>query len=182
MSIPTLETRRLVLRPLVLEDAVATQRLFPQWEIVRFMNGVVPWPYPPDGAATFYREVVLPAMAAGTQWTWALLLKTAPDEMIGSITLRRGDSDNRGFWLGLPWHRQGLMTEASDVVTDHWFETLGNDVLRVPKAIANIASRRISERSGMRVVATEMRDMVSGPQPCEIWEISRAEWRRYRAG
>ena len=181
MSFPTLETRRLILRPLVIEDAVTTQRLFPHWEIVRFTNGIVPWPYPDDGAESFYREVALPAMAAGTQWSWSLRLKPS-DEMIGAITLRRGDSDNRGFWLGLPWHRQGLMTEASDVVTDYWFDVLGEPVLRVPKAAANIASRRISERSGMRVVATETRNFVSGPQPAEIWEITAEEWRRYRAG
>lgn len=34
MTIPTLETRRLILRPLVIEDAATTQRLFPHWEIV----------------------------------------------------------------------------------------------------------------------------------------------------
>jgi [ribosomal protein S5]-alanine N-acetyltransferase len=182
VTIPTLETERLLLRPLVLADAAVTQRLFPQWEIVRFMNRVVPWPYPDDGAATFYREVVMPAMAAGMQWAWSLRLKTAPDDMIGAINLRSGgDGDNRGFWLGLPWHRQGLVTEASDTVTDYWFDVLKEPVLHVPKGAANAASRRISERCGMRLVATEMRDYVSGPQLGELWEITRDEWRRYRA-
>lgn len=120
-------------------------------------------------------------MAAGTQWSWSLRLKAVPDELIGAITLRRGSSDNRGFWLGLPWHRQGLMTEASDAVTDYWFDALGEPVLRVAKAAANLASRQISERCGMRLVATEMRQFVSGPQPTEIWEINAEEWRRYRA-
>lgn len=182
MTFPTLETARLTLRPLVIEDAAATQRLFPHWEIVRFMNSVVPWPYPADGAEIFYSTVLLPAMAAGTQWSWSLRLKTDPGEMIGAISLRRGDSDNRGFWLGLPWHRLGLMTEASHVVTDYWFEVLQEPVLRVPKAAANTASRRISERCGMRLVATEMRQFVSGEQLGENWEITREEWRRYRAG
>ena len=180
VSFPSLETRRLLLRPLVIEDAATTQRLFPKWEIVRFMNGIVPWPYPDDGAESFYREVALPAMAAGTQWTWSLRLKLAPDEMIGAISLRRGDSDNRGFWLGLPWHRQGLMTEASDLVTDYWFDVLGEPMLRVPKAAANLASRRISKRCGMRLIATEQRRFVSGEHLGEIWEITAEEWRRYR--
>jgi RimJ/RimL family protein N-acetyltransferase len=48
----------------------------------------------------------------------------------------------------------------------------------VSKAIANIASRRISERSGMRVIKTEHRDYVSGRLPEEVWEITREEWRR----
>ncbi|HZI32146.1 MAG TPA: GNAT family N-acetyltransferase, partial [Candidatus Binatia bacterium] len=88
---------------------------------------------------------------------------------------------NRGFWLGLPWHGQGLMSEACDVVTDYWFEVLKFPVLRVPKAIANAASRRISERQGMRVIGTAVRDYVSGTFPTEIWEITAEEWRRRRA-
>lgn len=182
VTIPTLATDRLILRPLELADAEAAQRLFPHWEIVRYMNAAIPWPYPPDGAATFYRTVALPEMAAGKAWHWTLRLKHAPDEMIGLISLKDGPENNRGFWIGLPWQRQGLTTEASQAVTDYWFEGLGRTVLNIPKAIANLASRRISERSGMRVVATEMHAMVSGPQPCEVWEITREEWRRHRAG
>jgi [ribosomal protein S5]-alanine N-acetyltransferase len=63
-------------------------------------------------------------------------------------------------------------------VTDYWFETLARPVLRVPKAAANEPSRRISQRSGMRVVRIEDRDYVSGRFPEEVWEITRDEWRR----
>jgi hypothetical protein len=40
-----LETPRLILCPLRLEDAVRTQEIFPRWEIVRYLNAIVPWPY-----------------------------------------------------------------------------------------------------------------------------------------
>ena len=56
-------------------------------------------------------------------------------------------------------------------------ETLGRPVLRVPKAVANVWSRRISERSGMRLIGIEDHDFVSGRLPTEIWEITREEWR-----
>ena len=49
-------------------------------------------------------------------------------------------------------------------------------MLRVPKAIANTASRRISEKQGMRVVAVVERDYVTGRLPAEIWEITAEEW------
>jgi [ribosomal protein S5]-alanine N-acetyltransferase len=49
-------------------------------------------------------------------------------------------------------------------------------VLRVTKAVANVASSRISEKSGMRIVAMEERDYVSGRLPTEIWEIKAEEW------
>ena len=69
------------------------------------------------------------------------------------------------------------MTEAVIAVNDYWFDVLGFKVLRAPKAQANIASRRISEKIGMRVIATPERDYVSGKLPAEIWEITADEWR-----
>jgi RimJ/RimL family protein N-acetyltransferase len=175
-----LQTRRLVLRPLELADAGQLQRVFPQWEIVQHLNARVPWPYPPDGALTFLRDVALPAMARGEQWNWSIRLKAAPAEIIGSIGLIRGESDNRGFWLAPPWRGQGLMTEATEAVNDYWFETLGFPVMRVAKAQANAASRRISEKNGMRLIGTEARDYVCGRLPSEVWEITAEEWRRHR--
>src|SRR5262250_3121106 len=112
---PTLETLRLILRPLELADAAQTQILFPHWEIVRFLNDKVPWPYPADGAYTFFRDVSLPAMERGDSWHWTLRLKTAPGQLIGHISLSKGEK-NRGFWLGRPWQGQGLMIEAADAV------------------------------------------------------------------
>src|SRR5438128_1909263 len=108
---PELQTPRLVLRPLELSDAAQVQVLFPHWEIVRYLNGIVPWPYPPDGAFVFYRDVALPAVERGDEWHWSLRLKSNPERLIGNTCLRTGNTKNRGFWLGLPWHGQGLMSE-----------------------------------------------------------------------
>jgi len=177
---PELETRRLVLRPLELGDAEAIQRLFPHWEIVRFLSDRVPWPYPADGAVTFIRDVALPAMARDEQWFWTLRLKTDTDNLIGAISLTRGEKKNRGFWIVPAFQGQGLASEAADAVTEFWFEALKFPVLRVPKAIANEASRRISLRQGMRVVATEEHNYVGGRFPSEIWEITAEEWRARR--
>jgi [ribosomal protein S5]-alanine N-acetyltransferase len=174
---PALETPRLFLRPLELADAAQTQILFPHWEVVRYLANVVPWPYPSDGALIYYRDRALPAVERGEQWHWTLRQRTEPDQLMGCISLMKGADENRGFWLGLPFHGRGLMSEACDAVTDYWFQTLGFTTLRAPKATANAASRRISERQGMRVVAAEERDYVSGRLPSEIWEITAEEWR-----
>lgn len=61
----TLQTARLTLTPLQLTDASDIQQLFPHWEVVRYLDRRVPWPYPDDGALTYVRDVVLPAIAAG---------------------------------------------------------------------------------------------------------------------
>jgi RimJ/RimL family protein N-acetyltransferase len=176
----SLESARLILRPLKLGDAEQVQRIFPQWEIVQFLNVRVPWPFPADGVLTYYRDVGLPAMARGEEWHWTLRLKSEPAQIIGGISLMKQEKHNRGFWLGLPWHGQGLMSEAVEVVTDYWFDELGFPVLRAPKAVVNVASRRISEKAGMRVVAVEERDYVGGRFPSELWEITAEEWRARR--
>jgi ribosomal-protein-alanine N-acetyltransferase len=177
---PELETERLVLRPLQLADAEQTQRLFPQWEIVKFLIATVPWPYPAGRVLEWYRDTILPAIERGEEWHWTLRLKQSPEQHIGVISLRRDEWDSRGYWLGLPWHGQGLMTEAVAAVNDFWFDVLGFGVLRAPKAAANAASKRISEKTGMVLTATLERDYVSGRLPAEIWEITAQGWRDHR--
>lgn len=174
-------TGRLILRPLELADAEQIQAIFPRWEIVRYLKSVVPWPYPADGARDFIENIALPQAVRGEAWHWTLRLKTAPDQLIGVINLRKGEGNHRGFWLGLPWQGQRLMSEACIWVNDYWFDTLGFPLLRVGKAIQNRASRRISESQGMRLAGTAIRNYVSGPMESEIWEITADEWRAWKA-
>ena len=178
---PVIETARLVLRPLSLADADGMQAEFPKWEILRLMDGVIPWPYPDDGCLTYLTNIALPAAAAGEAWHSSIRRRENPEALIGVISLMDKPDDNRGFWLATAHQGQGLMIEASDVVTDFWFETLDRAVMRIPKAADNAASRRISERAGMRVVRTFDKALVSGVHRCELWEITRGEWRAYRA-
>ncbi len=177
-AFPVLMTERLVLRPVELADADAVQAIFPQWKIVQFLSNRVPWPYPADGATQFIRDLALPAMRQGTAWHWSVRREAAAETLIGQVSLMDTPGDNRGFWLDPAWQGQGLMSEAVEAVTGFWFETLGRPVLRAPKAVANLRSRRISERSGMRVVETVERDYVAGRLPAEVWEITQEEWRQ----
>lgn len=174
--IPILETRRLTLRPLDLSDIDAVQEVFPRFEIVQFMSRMIPWPYPADGALTFIRDIAIANVEAGIAWHWSIRPLEAPERLIGIISLMDEPDNNRGFWLVPEWWGRGLTTEAAKVVTDYWFETLGKSVLRVWKATANIPSRRISERSGMRIIASGNREYVSGLLPADLWETTREEW------
>ncbi len=178
--IPEGRTERLLLKPLELADAPQLQALFPQWEIVRYLASRVPWPYPPDGAEQFLREVALPQMERGEGWHWSLRLISDPANIIGSIGLIRGEEENRGFWLDPRFQRLGLMSEACLWANDFWFDTLALERMRVHKAAANLASRRISEKQGMHLVSIGEKDYVSGRLKSEIWEISAEEWRDWK--
>ena len=174
-------TSRLILRPLQLDDADQIQAIFPRWEIVRYLKNVVPWPYPADGARFFCEVIALPQASRGESLHWTLRLKSDPKQLIGVINLRKGQRSNRGFWLGLDWQGKGLMSEACVWANDYWFGKLGLPVLRVSKAVENRASRRISEKQGMRLVGTELKDYVCGRLLSEIWEISAEEWQAWKA-
>ncbi len=173
---PTLFTERLILRPLTLDDADGIQQQFAHWDVVRYLNALVPWPYPADGARTYLEQIALPAMARGEEWHWSIRLKAAPEQLIGNVSLMDEHDNNRGFWLGPQWQGQGLMTEASAAVTDYWFGVLKRAVMRVPKAAPNLGSRRISERTGMRLIRTDHGEFVEGIFPRHIWEMTREEW------
>jgi RimJ/RimL family protein N-acetyltransferase len=173
---PTLYTPRLLLRPLHVADAADCQRLFAQWEVVRYLTHHVPWPYPPGEALRHIREDALPAMADGEEWHWSLRLRTPGQPLVGVICVMDEADNQRGFWLDPQWHRQGLMSEACAVVNRFWFETLGRPCLRVSKASLNEASRRLSLAEGMRLVERRQDQYVSGPMEEEIWELTREAW------
>jgi RimJ/RimL family protein N-acetyltransferase len=140
----------------------------------------VPWPYPPDGARQHIEQIALPQVELGESWIWTLRLKSDPAHIIGLLDLRKGDEDHRGFWLVPEFQGRGLMSEACAWANDFWFETLGFPFLRVSKAADNFASRRISEKLGMRLVGRGEKDFVCGRLPTEIWEITAEEWRAWK--
>lgn len=175
-SFPTFQTQRLILTPLQLTDAPAIQALFPHWEVVRYLDSRVPWPYPADGALAYVRDQALPAIERGEEWHWMIRLASDPAQIIGSISLFDQPDNHRGFWLSPPWQGHGYMGEACEVINDYWFLTLGRPVMVVPKAVGNQGSRRISEREGMRLLRTERGRFVSAELDKEVWALDREQW------
>jgi len=173
-------TERLILRPQELADAEQIQSLFPQWEIVRFLMNRVPWPYPPDGALCYIRDVALPRWSAKRRGTGRFARRGAGENyrvdfadqgrqgqprLLAGSAMARARADERGLRVG-----ERLLVRA-----------LSFGVLRVSKAVGNTASRRISEKQGMRLVGHGEKDYVSGHLPSEIWEITAEEWRAWKA-
>jgi ribosomal-protein-alanine N-acetyltransferase len=181
MITPTLETPRLRLRPLRLDDAPRIQEIFPHWEILEYLSAAIPWPYPDDGARTFL-EATLPKVEAGQEYDWAITLKSENnDQPIGIIALYPGREENRGFWLGKYYHRQGLMTEAVCAVNDFAFDTLGLTHLNLNNAEPNLASNRLKEISGAKIVAlNDDVPYVGGKFRQVRWLLTRDDWHTHR--
>lgn len=176
---PVLQTQRLVLIPLALTDIPDIQRIFGQWDVVRYLADDVPWPYPADGARWFVEDHALPLMAKGAHMHWSIRVRDTPDPLIGLISLRPYDDtdDQRGFWLD-PAHRgRGLMFEAAERVTEFAFDDLGLETLLLNNAEPNVASARIKQKQGAKLVRTEPASFVSGRFNKQVWLLERQEWR-----
>jgi hypothetical protein len=142
------ETGRLILQPLRIEDAPQIQELFPHWEVVRYLKNRVPWPYPQDGAQRYIRDFALPAIAKENQWTWTLRPKSHPHQIIGAIDLRRGDENNRGFWMGGPGAHDRSLRVGERLLVSH---------ARLPP-VAHIEGR------SQRAVAPHLRETRHAPR------------------
>jgi len=181
VPIPVLETPRLILRPLRLSDAPQIQRLFPHREILEHMTAAIPWPYPEDGARQ-HIESVLPKIAAGLEYDWAITLKSASDDLlIGIISLYPYGEDSRGFWLAKAFHGRGLMTEAVFAVNDFAFHELGMAHLTLNNAEPNAASHRLKEKSGAKIVEVNEDVPYVGGRFRQIrWRLTREDWDAHR--
>lgn len=175
---PVLESERLILRPIREDDVTAIQRGFDDWEVVKYLNAQVPWPYPADGAATNMARTRA-EIAERRKHLWAITLKGGNDELIGRIDLWADDGlsrDQRGFWLARPYWGRGLMTEAAERVTEHAFVTLGWPHLWLSNAEANLGSHRVKEKQGAQQIARTPSTYVSGPGQRVIWLLTREVW------
>lgn len=100
VQLPVFETVRLILRDITERDAPAYERHFIDYEVIGTMSHTVPWPYPENGVLEHIRTAVIPNQCFD-QWFWGISLKSASEEIIGAIWLKRkGTPSNRGFWLG----------------------------------------------------------------------------------
>lgn len=175
-KVKTLITERLILNELVLDHAPDYQKGFADYNVIRHMNAAVPWPYSDNGVEDFLTNTILPFQGKSV-WAWAIFFKEDQDNLIGSISLRISDKDNRGFWLAHPYWGHGYMTEAADAVNAHAFHHLGFEKLLLTNAKGNHRSRRVKEKTGARLVSVVPTKAVdSSYTEAEQWELLKEEW------
>ncbi|KIU50894.1 MULTISPECIES: GNAT family N-acetyltransferase [Bradyrhizobium] len=182
---PRIETPRLILRPLAPSDAPAIQRHFDNWNVIKTLATVVPWPYPEDGAESFITRELDKIAGGEESYQWVLVLRAGAGdgEAIGNINFRPradGRKGNRGFWLAEPYWNQGLMTEAIAAVNDFAFLTLGLDHFHVCNAPSNVASRRVKQKTGAEFVGFVELPHHNGESRAEKWKVRREIWLRDR--
>jgi RimJ/RimL family protein N-acetyltransferase len=153
---PTLTTKRLTLRPFVLDDAWDVERLAGMREIADTTLNI-PHPYP-VGAAARWIETHSPAWAAGTGVTYAIV-ETSTGKLAGVVSLMQIHREHRraelGYWIAVDLWNNGFATEASASILDFGFQTLGLHRIESTHFVRNPASGKVMQKLGMTQEGTE---------------------------
>lgn len=174
------ETDRLILKQVSDCDFINWQKNFVDYEVIRNLSSLVPWPYPDNGVETFYKTTILPSLGIN-RWLWGIFLKENPGELIGCVDLwREGRPENRGFWLAHKHWGKGLMTEAVAPIMEYAFTELGFEKLIFSNAEGNIRSRRVKEKAGAKLLRIEPANFVDPKfTHHEVWELTKENWKKF---
>ncbi|MBL8843960.1 MAG: GNAT family N-acetyltransferase [Planctomycetes bacterium] len=149
MNLPSLPTRRLLLRPFTAADAPTVQVLASAPEIAA-TTATIPHPYP-DGAAALWIEGHAAAHASGNAAIFAIT--TPADGVVGAIELRIAPAmlhAELGYWIGVPHWGRGYATEAAHAVVDHAFGALALKRVFAHHMSSNPASGAVLKKVGMK--------------------------------
>jgi 8-oxo-dGTP diphosphatase len=153
----TVQTQRLILRPLRQGDVPEIERLAGDWSVARY-TASVPHPYEPGMGAAWLASLERAGPGAGE--IVMAIERRFRHLFMGCIGIRRGDdgvSGDLGFWLGRPFWGNGFMTEAVQAFVGHAFDGLGLQRLEAAAVPENRASIRVQEKTGFAYVRREMR-------------------------
>ncbi|MDO5716677.1 MAG: GNAT family N-acetyltransferase [Tissierellia bacterium] len=172
-----LETKRLILRPWKLEDAEYLYMYAKEPEVGPSAG------WPPHQSVEESREIIEKILSA--EYTFALVCKET-NHPIGSMGLsmksdlveKDGEAEV-GYWIGVPFWGQGLVTEALEEVLRYAFEDLMLDKVWVSCFVENHGSKRVQEKCGF-TLQYKCRDkylpLLDVTRESYISSIGKEEW------
>lgn len=176
-----LETKRLILRPFVLEDAEAMYR---NWasdpEVTTFLT------WPAHRSVDISRMVLndwVSRYGDGGYFQWAMELKET-GQAIGSIAVVKLREDtaaaDMGYCMGRAYWGKGLMPEALKAVMAYLFDTVGLNRVAACHDANNPKSGRVMEKAGMKLEGVLRQAGKNNQGLCdEVWHAAlRDEWEK----
>jgi ribosomal-protein-alanine N-acetyltransferase len=143
-----LETTRLLLRPLSINDAPEVQRMAGD-PLVAATTLNIPHPYP-DGAAEEWIAQHSKWRADGDCYTFAMEEK-ATKKLLGCIDLSVTDKRGiLGYWIGKEYWNNKFCTEATKRLIQFAFEDLKLERVSAYHMAQNLASGKVMANSGMK--------------------------------
>jgi len=178
MSQPTLQTERLKLRPYLIDDADAVQRIVSDREVAATTLSI-PHPYP-EGGALEWLQSIEPKWADGTAAVFAITLSPTGD-VIGSIGLVIKPEHRHaemGYLIARSHWGHGYVTEAAAAVLRFGFETLNLNRIFAHHMTHNPASGTVMRKNGMRYEGTMRQHIIKWGETRDIafYGITRDEY------
>ncbi len=185
-SFPVLETGRLVLREITLDDAAFWVRNFSDPDVVELTAFE-----PPSDLEAAKEEITLYAVRLfeqGNGFRWGITVRPSP-ELVGTLGyhgwVREGGNRARvGYDLLREYRRRGIMTEAMRAILAYGFGTMGLNRVEVLTDPTNAPSIRLLERLGFRRegVLRENTQFRGRFIDDAVYALLAKEWRATRGG
>ena len=175
---PALETKRLLLRKITLDDAPAVFAYASDPQVPVYM----PWSPHQSIAETYeYLAHVIDRYQQGWPGPWGIQHK-ADAKLIGTCAYGSWEREHRRAEIGYVLHRgywgQGYMTEAVRAILDFGFRRMGLNRIEARCEAPNIGSARVMEKIGMSYEGL-LREQVYEKnrfRDMKIYSILRREW------
>lgn len=114
--------------------------------------------------------------------------EAATGEVVGAGGLHRRVGPGAveiGYWVRTDRHNRGYATAATRAMTEAAFQCLDDvDRIEIHMDVANVASRRVPEKLGYRLVRTEDREKlaIGHTGRGHVWEMTRQQWQPSAGG
>jgi 8-oxo-dGTP diphosphatase len=166
-----LATERLLLRPLVPQDAEALHGLVNDWDVARNLTSV-PFPYPRELADAWILSTRL-SLAQARAYELAITGREGEQEiLVGVVGLRiAGRVGRLGYWVGRRFWGHGVASEAAGRLARWALANLDLDRLEAGVITDNPASAAVLRRIGFRQVGLDTEKSVARRVKCEVWRF-----------
>lgn len=168
----TFETKRMLLRKITLEDAVAMFEFTSDPEVARYVT------YEPHQNVEVTQEGILDYFIPNRLNCWGIVDK-ASNQVIGTIDLRvSADLASFGWALKRDHWGKGFMPEAAQLLRNFAFEELGVNVIRAEHVHENSKSGRVMEKIGMSRIGQDWRYIKKENRAVllDIWALTRQDY------
>ena len=178
-----LETERLILRPWTEEDAPALYR-YAKEPVIGLSAG-----WPPHTSVENSLEIIRTVFSVPE--TYAVVLRDT-NEPIGAVGVTFGEDGHTalgegeaelGYWLGVPYWGQRLITEAAREIIRHAFADLNCSCLWCTYFDWNERSRRVMDKCGFTYHHTEDENLakqLGTRHVVHVTRLTREAWNAFR--
>lgn len=179
----TIETARLILRPLTVNDA---EEMFANWAHDPAVTRYLTWVAHTDVSATkaLLTEWVQKYDTDPTYYNWGIVRKEDGVLMgtIGAIITDRSEHFEPGYCMGKAFWGRGYATEALDAMVRYLFDAVGMEVLSCCHAVQNPASGNVMQKIGFVHTKDASYEKMDGSEvfPCRFYELTKEQYDRTR--